>query len=116
MLNSDPLSDFMGDVTLKEHIETRLNDLEKANVLAAKALDKRLEGMNEFREQLRRQAETFVSNVAYDKDRDMMERDIRELLKFRDTMDGKASQSSVNVAYLIAGAGFILSVLKLILG
>jgi len=60
-------------ITLREYIDTRIDALEKrftdinrATDLAAKAIEQRLEGMNEFREQLRSQAGTFVTQIEID--------------------------------------------------
>ena len=57
---------LMTNVSLKEHIESRLQALEKATEEAKKTLEKRLEGMNEFRSQLKDQAGTFITRVEFE--------------------------------------------------
>ncbi|MBU1008416.1 hypothetical protein KKA53_05060 [Candidatus Dependentiae bacterium] len=56
----------MNDVTLKELMETRIASVEQGIALARHELDRRLEGMNEFREQLNKQAASFVTREAVD--------------------------------------------------
>lgn len=71
-------------ISLKEYIDTQLQALErvremgiagediryraieKATTLASNAMDKRLEGMNEFRNQLKDQAALFLTRVEYE--------------------------------------------------
>jgi hypothetical protein len=57
-------------VTLRDYIDTRFSELDKrfegidrAVDLAQAGVNQRLEGMNEFREQLRSQAATFVTST-----------------------------------------------------
>lgn len=42
-------------------LEERLKAADQARELAVKDMERRLEGMNEFREQLKRQADTFIT-------------------------------------------------------
>lgn len=53
-------------VSLKEYVERRFEENEKARQIAFNALEKRLDGMNEFRHQLDRQAGTFVTKTELD--------------------------------------------------
>ena len=48
---------------LKELFETKINAIEKATILANENLKIRLESMNEFRNQMKDQAGTFVSRT-----------------------------------------------------
>jgi hypothetical protein len=56
----------MGDVSLKKYLIIRLKSLDKATRVAKLEMDRRLEGMNEFREQLNRQAGQFATKDALD--------------------------------------------------
>jgi len=49
--------------TLKKHFEQRFELEKDARKLSRKLMDKRLDGMNEIREQLDRQVETFVNKA-----------------------------------------------------
>jgi hypothetical protein len=55
----------MSNVSLKEYVESRLIDLEKSIKLANTELNRRLEGMNEFRSQLKDQASSFITRPEY---------------------------------------------------
>ena len=102
-------------ITLKEFIEkqnalqaqvisTRLDAIEKATELAREQMEKRLEGMNEFREALKDQNSLFVTKEMHNK----IEADIQELRTFKDEQSGKASQAQVYIAWLIAILGLVL--------
>ena len=119
-------SDLSQDlVTLKEFFDVRLaqvealvcekfNTVETATSLAKEALDLRLQSMNKFRETLQDQAATFMTRTEYQLQHDRLIEDIRMLKEAKALMDGKASQSSVNIAYLLAFAGLLVSVINVI--
>jgi len=44
-------------------LKEQLNAAEQARILAVKDMERRLEGMNEFRKQLDKQADTFVTKA-----------------------------------------------------
>lgn len=101
-------------VSLKEHFESRIESVEKATMLAANTLERRLEGMNEFRDTLRDQASRFVTrdemNVQLERDREA----ISDLQTFKDRLEGKASASAVYVAYAMSLIGIIIGVVGLL--
>jgi hypothetical protein len=147
------------DVTLKEHltqridaVDDRIDELDKrlAVILAmndravSKAegeLNRRLNGMNEFREQLTRQEKEYLKRDDYDRQHtamrvqidgmipkvvlekyeavmgarfDAMCTTMRSLEISRANIEGKASQSSVWIAYIIAGIGIALNIIGLL--
>lgn len=53
-------------VSLKEYFELRISDIDKSTKLAAETLEKRLEGMNEFRAQLEKQTGTFLTKENFE--------------------------------------------------
>ena len=65
-------------VTLKEYVESRLNAIDKATDLARTQMESRLETMNEFRDQLNRQASTFVTTNEFDVKLTAMEKSRRD--------------------------------------
>ena len=101
-----------------------LNAVSKANELAAAQLEKRLETMNEFRGQLKDQAATFITrnehnvlikDISGKVDCSEFERQVKEIESLRLSraeMAGKANQSSVNISYLIAVIGIIISIIS----
>lgn len=102
-------------VSLKEHIEVRIRALEKATEIAASQMEKRLDGMNEFRQQLKDQEATYLTRTEYQTARGAVERDIRMLLDSKATLDGKASQQALNVATVISIAALVMALLGLLL-
>ena len=89
-------------VSLKEHFESRIVALEKATTIAAINMEKRLDGMNEFRSQLKDQASTFISRNEYTVMMEKLQQDIKTLQISKANLEGKASQQSVLIAYLIS--------------
>lgn len=140
------------NITLKEYFESKISELEsqfnikisaleKATIVAATAMEKRLEGMNEFRDQLRDQTGTFVTRPEYDQQMlrtgdDLkslsdikaqfigrpehvgmlvkLNEDIRVLRESKANLEGKASQSSVNIAMVVAIIGIVLSLVSIV--
>jgi len=120
------------DVSLRDHIESRLAALEKslderfksqeqaiAHALAAN--EKRLDGMNEFREALRDQSRQFSVKSDLDnlsavtcKDIERLEEDIKSLNESRAEMRGKASQTQLVVAYIISIIGIIFGIINIV--
>ena len=106
----------MSDVTLKEHFETRLAAVEKATEVAAKQMEKRLDSMNEFREQLRCQASLFMTKENYDARHQLLQNQVDDLMLSRAELKGKASMSSVYMAYAIAIISIGLSIISCVHG
>ena len=138
-------------VSLKEYVDTRIEDLttrclckisdmEKAVVVATAQMDRRLEGMNEFRNQLKDQAGTFVyrpeytaahlrlaedvqglrlgqsnfvTRVEHQAIHDRVDADIRSLQLTRANIEGKASMTSVFIAYGISVVSLIVAIIGL---
>lgn len=113
-------------VGLREYLESLIkglqknNDdkfiaLEQARELAFNNLEKRLDGMNEIRDQLREQATTFVQKVECNPTKDRFAEDIRILTASKNILEGKASQKSVNMAIFIAFTGLVMSIVGIII-
>ena len=101
------------NITWRDYVDTRLSALERAGELERKNLEHRLDGMNAIRDQLRDQADSFVTNVEHDAVCDRLERidrDIRELRESRAELAGKANQSSVLIGYLLSAIALIMSI------
>jgi hypothetical protein len=97
-------------VSLKEYVDLRFSENLRALEKAERDLSKRLEGMNEFRDALKDQAGTFVTREALDLKIDNLERDVSDLKLNRAHAEGKASQTSVLIAYGISLVGLIIGV------
>lgn len=114
LMGGNPGAPSSGGVPLRDHFESRITSLEKATMLAANTLEKRLEGMNEFRETLRDQATRFVTREEMDLRVGRNREAIEELRTFKDRLEGKASAQSVWIAYGFTLVSFVLAVIGLL--
>jgi len=141
----------MSEISLKTYVDTKLTNqqsefnikissLEKATTIAAQSMEKRLEGMNEFRDALRDQTANLLPRMEYDLNQKRTEEDIsllrakeaiflnrteheilhnkllddiRDLRESRAYLDGKASQTSVIISTIIAIVSIIVSAIAL---
>lgn len=118
--------DWSDSIGLKEYFEKRLEDQEKATGIAYESMEKRLAGMNEFRDTLRDQAGRFIMRSELELIVDRLETDIKNLQLAKALLEGKASQESVNavaaraqwglmfgaIGTIIAVIGFISRILE----
>jgi hypothetical protein len=100
-------------VPLRDYFDQRIDEIARVTALTAAAMDKRLEGMNEFREQLNTQAKSFYLRQEHDSFAERITGDIRLLRESKANLEGKASQLSVSIAILIAGLGVVISLVNL---
>lgn len=100
-------------VSLKEHFETRIAALEKATEVAARAMERRLDAMNEFREALKDQASRMMTRAEAEAALASIERDLRVLRAFQSTLEGKASQKAVNIALLVSAISILIALFSI---
>jgi len=114
--------ELKGDI--KDLRESKADDkaVKESTRLAKEVMDARLAAMNEFRDSLNDQGATFITRPEYSVQHSNLEDhlkrvddDIRTLRESRAELQGKASQSQVNVALLIGVIGIILSLVGLLL-
>jgi hypothetical protein len=96
-------------VSLKEYFETRLQSLDKATAVAQASMEKRLEGMNEFRDTLRDQAAQLVSRHEFASIIDKLNSEIQSLREFQVAVESKASQNSVLFVAALSVVGILIS-------
>jgi len=101
-------------VTLKEYFDEKFKLLDRANEVAFRAMERRLEGMNEFRDTLRDQATRFVTRDEFTIIKDRLDSDIRVLRDFKSELTGKASQASVNAATIVGFLGLLVGAVGLL--
>jgi len=111
----DDTSDLELTVSLRTYFDIRFDSLDKANSVAYEAMERRLEGMNEFRDTLRDQAARFVTRSELDIIKDRIDADIRVLREYKSLLEGKASQHSVNVAMFLSAAGLLIGIVSIVL-
>jgi len=127
------------NISLKEYFESRLVELEKRIESSRQSMEKRLDGMNEIkgamkdqlathptREELGTELDSIKKELqvfakfreergSVPADIEFLKKDVRILTTFKDTMDGKASQSSVTLSYIFSVVGIIFGLVSLIL-
>jgi predicted nuclease with TOPRIM domain len=100
-------------VTLKEHFECRLEAIEKSISVANDSMQVRLAGMNEFREALKDQASRLVTRDDLTNKFDGLSNRIMDLEKSRANLEGKASQSQVNLTLILSVSGLLLGIVSI---
>jgi GTP-dependent phosphoenolpyruvate carboxykinase len=101
------------NAALEQLLSEKINAANKATELAKASADDRMEKSNQVRDQLREQAATFITIKETEARFNNVAADIRELMKSRDLLAGKADQSSVNRAQTL---GIIALIISIVLG
>jgi hypothetical protein len=97
-------------ITWKEYVDLRFSESEKALRIATAEMNRRLEGMNEIRSQLDRQASTFVSRDALDGVAEKMSDRIQACV------EKVTSESARNKAYTIIVSASVSMAVGIIVG
>lgn len=100
-------------MTLKEYFERRLLDMEKAVTKAEASHEKRLESLNEFRDQLKDQADTFVEKSLHYAQHDAIEDRINGIRRDIDKIEGRTDGGKTLWAYLVSGASLIGAIISI---
>jgi hypothetical protein len=82
---------------------------------ALASMDKRLDGMNEFRASLQDQTKNQVSKSEFQTFKDATDKDIRMLRESKAELDGMASQSSVNLSLGISVLGLLVGSISIVM-
>ena len=101
---------------IEDLFETKIVANEKAVELASRTLSARLDLMNEFRSQLKDQANTFFPRAEHEIYMKAVDKDIRELRESRAELAGKASQKAVTISVIIAVISTLISIISLMHG
>lgn len=56
----------MNDISLRDYFDSQIKDVKSSIGVAYASMEKRLEGMNEFRDTLRDQASKFITREEYE--------------------------------------------------
>ena len=111
------LKEFI-EVQLKAHDrlnDTRFTSIERAVEVASAQMDKRLDGMNEFRNTLKDQASKFITRDEFLASHDKNLSDIRELRESRAELAGKASQKDLNMTRIVSFLGLVIAIVSLVI-
>lgn len=101
-------------ISLKEYIDLRVRNVDESVSIAYRSMEKRLAGMNEFRDTLKDQASKFVTRAEIEDKVETMQKQIDVLLISKATLEGKASQQSVVTALIISAIGIVLGLIGII--
>jgi hypothetical protein len=71
--------------------------------------------MNEFRNSMKDQANTYFTKVEHEAWKEKIESEIQILREFKIILDAKASQRSLVYAYVVTGIGLLLSIIGLMI-
>jgi hypothetical protein len=95
---------------LREIFESKFDANSKALLLASEAIDKRLQSMNEIRDQLKDQAGTFLTRAEFNLMHQRVLDDIRMLRESRAEIVGKADQGQLNITFVITIMGLLIGI------
>lgn len=116
-MNGPPRSNNPEMVSLREYLESRLDGLSETMRATATSLDKRLEGMNEFRSAMNDQRINLESRIGegvprseYVVQHRALELQVAQIREWQAKQEGKASQSSVWGAYAVAVVGWLIGI------
>jgi hypothetical protein len=98
---------------VKQNSKLRYFSVEKATILAKNETDARLTSMNEWRGSLKDAQSNFVQKAEYNSEILRLQDDVKTLRESRAEAQGKASQSSVYIAYLIALLSLVISAIAI---
>jgi hypothetical protein len=90
-------------VSLKEYVDIRIHEL-----------DRRMEVLNNIRQTLVDQAGSFARRDWVEAQLALLDAQIDTLKSFRTGIESKASQSAVNISYLIGVAGLLMGLISLV--
>jgi hypothetical protein len=115
--NSEAVSlrDYFDDKieALTRCFTVKFDAMESARNLAKEAVEAKLLLMNELRGALNDQSSRMLTRAEYQLQHDRLIEDIRILRESKALLEGKATQASVNLAYLIGFTGLLISVINL---
>jgi hypothetical protein len=110
-------------VTLAKHLETVIADykvcmeqrfacLAEATDVARREMNRRLDGMNELREQLNRQEATYLTKTDYSARHEGLVAKIDEVRSRMDKLEARSTGLNAGWAYLIGIAGLMSAVIS----
>ena len=102
-------------VPLRRYVEMLIGNVKESVKTAYASMEKRLEGMNEFRNQLDRQTRTFVDKDYFERHCETTNDRMVKLESFKEQMTGKADQRSVTNVLIISLIGLALSAVTIII-
>ena len=109
-MNENPVK----NAVTRDLCDAKHKAIDEATRLAREIMDERLAKMNEFRDTLRDQAGKFATRDELALMMDPLRDDVRSLRETRANVEGKASQTSVIVAWVLALIGILIAIAGLV--
>jgi len=97
---------------LKDFVLHKLSDMEKHTDTLSMLMEKRLETMNEFRNSLKDQTDKMLTRTEFQIFHDKVLEDIRFLRESRALIEGKASQTFVNITFMFSMISLFIAILN----
>ncbi len=91
--------------SLKEYVDSRIADQDKAVLTANMANDKRLDSVNEFRNQLNDQTRTFLTRNEFSAQHESLQKQITALTNRINLMAGRSTGISTSWSVIAAAIG-----------
>lgn len=88
--------------SLMEYMEYRFESLAIVSKITSDIMERRLEGMNKFRGQLKDQEQQYITQKEYVGYKEKMDSDIRILREYKAELQAKANQSTVIISIAIS--------------
>jgi len=102
-------------LAIERAFDVRFQTLSNTTRDVAASMDKRLEGMNEFRSALKDQMAMFFTRTEHEAFLKVVDADLRMLRESRAEISGKASQSHLNLSFVVGVTGIIVGLSGLII-
>ena len=99
-----------------ESTDLKIQSLKEATELARTTLNIRLDSMNEFRGTLKDQSSLMFTRSEHELYKDKVDTWMKEFAEWKAKQEGKADQSAVNTALLLAIIGTSIGIISLLLG
>jgi hypothetical protein len=103
-------------VTLKEYVDLRFIEMQRAVDKAEASMAYRLQGMNEFRETIQDIQSKSIPRTEYDVAHKQIEKEIKILQASASEAKGKASATAMFIVAGIALASLLINVIQLLAG
>jgi len=102
------------EIGLKTYVDQRFADNDKAVLAALASTDKRLDGMNEFRQALSDQQKNFLTREEFTRAHSDLVTQVTQLNSRMDKREGEKTESNNIYGYAVGIAGVLFAVLDLI--
>ena len=100
---------------MKELFDEKILRIDTSTILALNALEKRLEGMNEFREQLKEQESSFVTRDVLDAHLISVQKQIDMIKEKRFMDEGRNRGIGSSWAFVVGGIALVSGLVALVL-